>query len=142
LQLLRARLHLLEQPRVLDGDYGLLGKDFEQLGLSPGERANLCSPEGDNADGLSCAKQWDGEYRAMSQLACAHATLGIFVAHGLQVWDLDDLPLEYSAPTHNRAGQGQSCPADRAACGNRAMVCNKAKVSGDQLMDGPIIGVA
>ena len=28
-----ARLHLLEQPRVLDGDDGLVGEGFDQLDL-------------------------------------------------------------------------------------------------------------
>ena len=32
-QLARARLHLLEQPRVLDGDDGLVGEGLEQLDL-------------------------------------------------------------------------------------------------------------
>src|SRR5262245_19282576 len=78
----------------------------------------------------------------MSQSACACATLGVFVAHVLQVWDLDDLSLEHRPPSHNRAGEGQCCHTDRAACCNRAMVCNKTKLSGDQLMDGSIIGIA
>ena len=40
-QLARARLHLLEQPRVLDGDHGLVGEGLEQLDLLVGEWLGL-----------------------------------------------------------------------------------------------------
>ena len=36
----RARLHLLEQPRVLDGDHGLVGERLEQIDLPVGERSH------------------------------------------------------------------------------------------------------
>src|SRR5262249_15643996 len=36
-------LHLLEQPRVLDGDDGLIGEGLEEFDLSVGERAYLCA---------------------------------------------------------------------------------------------------
>ena len=35
------RLHLLEQPRVLDGDHGLVGEGRDQLDLLVGERLHL-----------------------------------------------------------------------------------------------------
>ena len=42
-ELALARLHLLEQPRVLDGDDGLVGEGLEQLDLLVGEgRTSRC----------------------------------------------------------------------------------------------------
>ena len=52
-QLALARLLRLEQPRVLDGDDGLVGESLEQLDLAVGERANLGASDGDHADGLT-----------------------------------------------------------------------------------------
>ena len=40
-QLAVARLHLLEQPHVLDGDHRLVGEGLEQLDLLVAERAHL-----------------------------------------------------------------------------------------------------
>ena len=44
-QLARARLHLLEQPRVLDGDHGLVGEGLQQLDLLVGERLHFVATE-------------------------------------------------------------------------------------------------
>src|SRR5262249_20320003 len=53
LQLARPRLHLFEQPGVLDGNYGLVGEGLEQFDLSIGERANLGASDRNRADGLT-----------------------------------------------------------------------------------------
>ena len=37
-------LEFLEQPDVLDGDDGLVGKDLQQSDLLVGERTDLCTP--------------------------------------------------------------------------------------------------
>ena len=39
----RARLHLVEQPHVLDRDHGLVGEGLDQRDLSLGEPARLGS---------------------------------------------------------------------------------------------------
>src|SRR5262249_13780827 len=44
-------LELLEQPHVLDGDDGLVGKGFEQADLFLGKWAHLESPDDDRSDG-------------------------------------------------------------------------------------------
>ena len=54
-ELLRAFLHLLEQPCVLDCYDGLVGEGFEQLNVSVGERPILRASNGDDADGLGPA---------------------------------------------------------------------------------------
>jgi hypothetical protein len=40
----------LKQPRVLDGDDGLVGEGLDQLDLLVSKRANLRAPDGDHAD--------------------------------------------------------------------------------------------
>ena len=49
-QLARARLHLLEQPRVLDGDHGLVGEGLKQGDLSLSEELSLGAAKIDRAD--------------------------------------------------------------------------------------------
>src|SRR5262249_200446 len=61
-QLALARLFLLEQPRVLDGDDGLVGEGLQPINLSVPERAHLGPPDGNSANGLARADQWDDEY--------------------------------------------------------------------------------
>jgi hypothetical protein len=56
----------LEQARVLDGDYGLIGEGLEQIYLPIGEGANLGAPNGDHANGLAGTDQRDGQYGAMA----------------------------------------------------------------------------
>ena len=58
-ELVRARLHLLEQPRVLDGDHGLVGEGLDQFDLLVGEwphRARVRRRE--HADEHPFAQQW------------------------------------------------------------------------------------
>ena len=49
-QLARARLHLVEQPRVLDRDHRLVGEGRDQLDLFLGEGTHLLAPQDDHAD--------------------------------------------------------------------------------------------
>ena len=48
----RCAAQLVEQPRVLDGDDGLVGEVREQLDLLIGERAHLLTVNADRADQL------------------------------------------------------------------------------------------
>src|SRR5262245_26140857 len=52
LQLAFRGLLSLKQPRVLDGDDGLVGEHFQQFNLSISERANLCAADEDRSDCL------------------------------------------------------------------------------------------
>ena len=53
---------LLEQPRVLDGDDGLVGEGLDQLDLSLGEWLDLAAGEDDDADNGVLAQQWHAEH--------------------------------------------------------------------------------
>ena len=46
---------LVEQPRVLDGDHGLVGKGLQQLDMMVGERAGLDARNADRADRVAVA---------------------------------------------------------------------------------------
>ena len=50
LKLVRARLHLVEQAHVLDGDHRLVGEGRDQLDLLVGERPDLLAVDDDGAD--------------------------------------------------------------------------------------------
>src|SRR5262249_25167087 len=52
-----ARLHLVEQPHVLDRDHRLVGEGGEQLDLSVGERAHQTSRQDAHADRRSFAHE-------------------------------------------------------------------------------------
>ena len=51
------RLHLVEQPHVLDRDHGLVGEGLQQLDVMVGEGAGLLSRDHDQADRRSLAHQ-------------------------------------------------------------------------------------
>ncbi len=63
-QIAVARLQLLEQPHVLDGDQRLIGERAKQLDLSLAELAWLTPTDGDRADGASFVKHGHGQRRA------------------------------------------------------------------------------
>ena len=65
-QLGRARLHLLEQPRVLDGDHGLVGKGLDQFDLTVGKRPYGIPGDGNDADHDIVPEKRHGERRAPS----------------------------------------------------------------------------
>src|SRR6516165_3600036 len=60
------RLHLVEQPRVLDGDDGLGGEVLNQLDLFVGERAHLLAEDVDDANQLIFMEHWDAENAAIA----------------------------------------------------------------------------
>jgi len=55
----RPRLHLLEQPRVLDGDDGLVGEGLKQSKLFLAEGPGSSSIEGHDTDNLAITDQWN-----------------------------------------------------------------------------------
>src|SRR5689334_23160201 len=54
-----ASLQLFEQPHVLNGNDRLRSEDFKQCDLPFGERSNFSTPDIDNANGDTFAKQWN-----------------------------------------------------------------------------------
>src|SRR5262249_38698038 len=55
---------LVEQPRVLDGDDGLVGEIADQLDLLVGERPHLLAVDRDGADQLAFLQHWNSKNRA------------------------------------------------------------------------------
>ena len=56
-KLARARLHLVEQPHVLDRDHRLVGEGRDQLDLLVGERPHLGARQHDHADRNALAQE-------------------------------------------------------------------------------------
>src|SRR5262249_41014213 len=56
-QFARSRLHLVEQPHVLDGDDRLVGKGLEQLDLLIGERPYVSAQQSDRTDWYTFTQQ-------------------------------------------------------------------------------------
>jgi len=73
----QCHLGLVGEAGVLDGYDGLVGKSLEQIDLSIGERANLRASDGNHADGLSCADQWDGQYGAVANASGEVPAFGV-----------------------------------------------------------------
>src|SRR5262245_11310741 len=63
-QLTRPRLHLLEQPRVLDGDNRLVGECLKESNLFLAERRHTCPRYTDPTDGLAFEQQRYGRHRS------------------------------------------------------------------------------
>src|SRR5712692_8976443 len=63
-----ARLQLLEQADVLDGDDGLRGEGLEERDLLVGERPDLCAAKGYRPDHRALSEQGDGKGGSMSEL--------------------------------------------------------------------------
>ena len=71
-QLARARLHLVEQPHVLDRDHRLVGEGGDQLDLLVGERLEPSSASDTMTPiGLPFAQQRDAEHGAIAVHASA-----------------------------------------------------------------------
>jgi hypothetical protein len=65
-QLARARLHLVKQPRVFDGDHRLVGKGGEQPDLLLRERLDLGAYQRNDADRVSFSQKWHAEHSSIS----------------------------------------------------------------------------
>jgi hypothetical protein len=90
----RHSLHFPEQPSVLDGDDGLIGKGPQKLDLSVGKWANLGWPVGNHADGLARTDQRDGQYGAVAVAPGKVAPLRVLLCFGLQIRDVNCFPIE------------------------------------------------
>ena len=66
LTLARARLHLLEEPHILDRDNRLVGEGGDEVDLLLCERPGLGARQGDHADRFVLLQQRDPEHRPES----------------------------------------------------------------------------
>ena len=86
-QLARARLHLVEQPHVLDRDHRLVGEGGDELDLLIGEWAYRLALQDDHADGCSFAQQRNTQHgmKAANSHGFEKSVFGI----GLHIHDMD-----------------------------------------------------
>jgi hypothetical protein len=81
-KLARPCLYLLEQPRVLDSDHGLVREGIDELNLTFGERPDFAAPNQDHTNCLACVDQRDGERGAITELKRILLALRIFIRFG------------------------------------------------------------
>src|SRR5262245_57282771 len=82
LQLALARLLRLKQPRVLDGDYGLVREGVDEFDLAFGERPYFGAPDEYHADCLASVDQRHSEPRAGTELKRSLPALGVLNRFG------------------------------------------------------------
>src|SRR5690349_3349398 len=63
-QRIRPLFQLLEQSNVLNGNYGLIGKRFQQCDLFLTERTDFGAPNHNDSDRDALTEQWSGKYGA------------------------------------------------------------------------------
>src|SRR5262245_16732835 len=93
----RPCLHLIEQARVLDCDYGLVRKGIDQLDLAFDERAHFAAPHEDHPNRFARVNERHSERGAMTVLECPLLALGVFMPFGQHVRDLNRPSVHYSA---------------------------------------------
>ena len=91
-QIARARLHLVEQPRVLDRDHGLIGELLEQLFLGLGHGSSLGPADDDDADRLALAQHRHAQHPVPAH---GRGKLLIVVRIGQRVLQSDHRPGEH-----------------------------------------------
>src|SRR6185295_5066996 len=100
-QLARARLHLLEQPRVLDGDDGLVGEGLKEFDVARGKGAGFRSGDDNRSDGLAIAEH---RYRQLAPPAASECKLPDVQWISKAVLDLRYGSIE-DRPTRDLVGQ-------------------------------------
>ena len=129
-------MNLLEQPRVLDGDDGLVGEGLEQIDLSVGEGASLGSPDYDHTDRFTRKDQWDSHCGPEAKASGAVATLWI-LSLALQVAHMDSLPIENGTSLYMPTYQGH-----HFGCADWPMVGDEPEHLTVHLTDHRVIGIA
>ena len=101
----RARLHLLEQPNVLDCDHCLVGKGRDQLDLFVGEWLDIRLQDGDDPEERVLAQHRNREHGPVTLLL---HQIDVFIIGLLQnIMAMDCLPLRGGPPRNGaRTGPG------------------------------------
>ena len=102
-QLARPRLHLIEQPRVLDGDRRLVGEGRHELDLLIGEGPHIRAGQGHDTDRNDLPQYRDPERCAKAAKLLGFCE-GVFRI-GFDIGDLDDLSFQQGSPRY-RASLG------------------------------------
>src|SRR5262252_4708574 len=98
-KLARARLHLVEQPHVLDRDQRLACESCQQCNLLVREWPHLGATNHENANGLVLPQQGSGENGPEVEAARVRAAIGELVGGGLEVVHMDRFPIDEGAPS-------------------------------------------
>ena len=102
-ELLRARellrrLHLLEQPRVLDGDHGLVGEGLDQLDLLVGERAGpRCDRRRSTPIGVPFSQHRHSQHACGCRPSSPMSRVSVILGSAQYVGDVNDRPVEHRA---------------------------------------------
>src|SRR5262245_56918337 len=102
-KLARARLHLVEQPRVLYRDHRLVGEGGGKLDLFISERTNVSALQIDHTDRRSLPEQWHPQQRTNSpELRCRGHSI-FWVDH--HVGDMYRCAFKYDAASSRTAAR-------------------------------------
>src|SRR5262249_19252012 len=101
-ELARARLHLVEQPQVLDCDHRLVGERRDQFYLLVGKRPHCGSLQDDDADRSAFAEERDPKRCAHIELPVKHYVVRI----SPNIWGMDDLAFEKGSSRHRAPTRG------------------------------------
>ena len=113
---------LVEQPRVLDRDHGLVGEGLHQVDVGLGERLDPAAQQRDHADRLAIAQHRHRQHRAeaVTRLELAHVgVLGVDERN--DVLDMQQPALEERTPADRRAAQRQLVLACRGRARSSAI---------------------
>src|SRR5262249_48619091 len=135
-----SRLHFLEQPRVLDGDDGLVGEGFEQFDLSVGKRAYLGAPDRNHPNCFTSTDQRLMQHGADTQTAANGAALRVLSGFGLYISDMDRSAVEDGTCGGNTTYQGQRV-IDREGA-DPPMLGDEAQTIAKHLKDHGVIRIA
>ncbi len=120
-QLARARLELLEEADVLNGDDGLVGEGLQECDLRGRETARGCSRDHDRADHLRLPKHRHAQSPAPAPNPCGVLVPILRVSH--HVFEVDDRAAA-DRPRARRFGikrHGESAPRGLGALGCQAV---------------------
>src|SRR5215813_4974088 len=107
-ELARARLHLVEQPHVLDRDRRLACESCQQCNLLVREWPHLGATNHENANGLVLPQQGSGENGLEAEAARVRAAIGELVGGDLEVVHVDRFSINEGAPSDPAAPDRQT----------------------------------
>jgi hypothetical protein len=122
---LRSPPQFIKQPRVLNGDDGLIGEGPEKRNLLIRKRINFGSSKRDCSDRHSLTQEWNASCRPMSKPSCESTSFGEFLDLCLEVDYMNGLPIDngtaIDAPTRARETNANLL-GDRTPVGGRMQV--------------------
>jgi hypothetical protein len=101
-------LELGEQPRVFDGDGGLIGEGFQQSEVAVGERSNLVPPDDDHSQQLVSPEHGEGQQGPEGELPAQISELGV----RLDIVNVNGAPFKGDTPGGAPASGRDGIPLD------------------------------